>query len=153
MESREPFQLNLPLERRALVLIVEDDHDTQTVLSHFLSINEYDVLCAGTGREALTIIENEPNLDIILLDVFVPGIGGIEVLSRAKRFDPYLNIIMMTALGDREIAHRALELGAFDCLLKPLDLTQLEATLIASLSHSEYRKQSWWKRLILDPAA
>jgi len=51
------------------------------------------------------------------------------------------------------IAQQALRLGAFDCLPKPLDLPQLEATVVACLSHNEYRKRSWWKRLIADPAA
>jgi two-component system response regulator (stage 0 sporulation protein F) len=135
------------------LLIVEDDEDTRMVLTHYFSIRGYDVVGACTGRQALQIAKSDPLLDIVLLDVFVPEVGGMEVLHQLKGMKPDVGVVMMTALGDREIARHALQLGAFDCLLKPLDLQQVEASIVASQSHTEYQQKSWWKRLIADPAA
>ncbi|MBI4471159.1 MAG: response regulator [Acidobacteria bacterium] len=153
MESQQPFQLTLPLERRARLLIVEDDDDTRTLLSQFFLTKGYGVVEAQNGRQALDLAKRDHELDIVLLDVFVPEVGGIEVLWQVRYIAPQAGVILMTALGDRMIAQHALRLGAFDCLQKPLDLAQLEATVVACLGHSEYRKQSWWRRLIADPAA
>jgi DNA-binding NtrC family response regulator len=153
MESGNPFQLNLPLEGSTRLMIVEDDEDTRAVLSHYFSIRGYDVIAVRTGRQALDLVEGDPTIEVVLLDVFVPEVGGMEVLHQLKDMKPEVSVVMMTALGDREIAHHALRLGAFDCLMKPLDLPQLESTVVACQSHAEYQKQSWWKRLIADPAA
>ena len=153
MESKEPFLLNLQLEERSRLLIVEDDDGTRAVLTHFFSIRGYEVVSAVTGREALNIVERDPKLDIVLLDVYVPEVGGLEVLRQIKRMNPGLAVVLMTALRDDEIVQHGVHLGAFDCLLKPLDLLQLEATVAATRLHSEYQRQSWWRRFITGPAA
>ena len=88
-------------------------------------------------------MENAP-----LLDVFIPDIGGMEVLTEINELSSPPGVILLTALADREIAQDALRLGAFDYILKPADLNQLESIVVACLGHNEYRKRSWWRRLV-----
>jgi DNA-binding NtrC family response regulator len=71
----------------------------------------------------------------------------MEVLRKIMASDPHPSVIMMTAVADREIARQALKIGAFDYILKPFDFAAIEASVTACLSHSEYQKQPWWKRL------
>jgi DNA-binding NtrC family response regulator len=82
-----------------------------------------------------------------LLDVSMPVMGGMEVLREVMNLDPHPNVIMMTAVTDREIARQAMKIGAFDYIVKPFDFRVIEASITACLSHIEYSKQPWWKRL------
>jgi len=84
----------------------------------------------------------------VLLDLRLPGRGGMEVLREIHKKNPRTGVIMLSGLADREIARQAIKLGAFDYLTKPPDFPALQSTLIACLSHSEYQAQSWWKKLL-----
>ena len=129
------------------VLIVDDEDGIRNVLAEFLGGHGYAVSMAKNGREAIERLENESLIKIILLDVNMPQMGGMELLSEVMRHDPHPNVIMMTAVADREIARQALKTGAFDYILRPFDFAAIEASITACLSHSEYQKQPWWKRL------
>lgn len=148
VESRDPHQLDLPFSDRVKLLVVEDDPDTRDLLAFFFSERGYSVFSAQSGKQALDIISENPDLAIVLLDIFIPGAGGMEVLSEIRHRTPRPGVILLTALADREIAQDALNLGAFDYILKPFDLLRLESSVLACLAHNEYQKQSWWKRLI-----
>ena len=101
------------------ILIVDDDPDMLTVLRWALS-PVADLLEAGEGRGALRLIEEErPRL--ILLDVAMPGMSGIEVLRRARELDPTAIIIMLTGLCDIAVAKEALDCGARAYVSKPFD--------------------------------
>ena len=135
-------------EEPALILIVDDDKDTLEVLSHVLDAWGFAALTAATGAETLEKLQKNPRIVLILLDLRLPDRGGMELLKEAKEMRPGINVIMMSALADREIARQAIQIGAFDYLAKPIELASLKSEIIASLSHAEYQKQSWWKRLI-----
>ena len=147
MEARSPLQLDLEFAEIPKILIVDDDRDTLDMLSIFFSTHGYSVSTAQTGRLALDILKASPDFDVVLLDVFIPDVGGMEVLTEINKLSTPPGVILLTALADREIAQDALRLGAFDYILKPSDLAQLESTVVACLGHNEYRRQSWWKRL------
>lgn len=101
------------------ILIVDDDPDMLTVLRWALS-PVGDILEACEGRGALRLVETErPRL--ILLDVAMPGMSGIEVLRRARELDPTAIIVMLTGLCDIEIAKEALDCGARAYVTKPFD--------------------------------
>ena len=134
-------------DERLAVMIVDDEDGIRNVLSEFLSGRGYAVSTAKNGREALDRLEKDASIKIILLDVNMPQMGGMELLSEVMRHDQHPNVIMMTAVADREIARQALKTGAFDYILKPFDFAAIEASIAACLSHSEYQKQPWWKRL------
>src|SRR5581483_3981354 len=80
MESTDPIQLDLPLIYSAKVLVVDDDAETRDLLRVFFSANNYDVVTAGDGKEALAILAADSTIDIVILDVFIPTVGGMEVL-------------------------------------------------------------------------
>lgn len=134
-------------EDRIGVLIVDDEEEIRTVLTEFLSGRGYSVSAARNGQEGLERVAGDPLIRIVLLDVSMPVIGGMDVLSRIMSHDPHPNVIMLTAVADREIARQALRIGAFDYILKPFNFAAIEAGITACLSHSEYQKQPWWKRL------
>lgn len=132
---------------------MEDYADTREMLALFFSSEGYDVVTVQNGKEALDAIEQDPTFDIVLLDVFIPKVGGMEVLKEIHDRMPKLSVIMLTALADKEIAQDALRLGAFDYILKPFDLGQVESSVVACLGHREYQQQSWWKKFVSRPAA
>ena len=112
----------------ARVLVVDDDLATVELLQEFLSTKGYEVLTASDGAEALRTVKAErPHL--LLLDVMMPKMDGLEVLRQVRAIDPTVGVIMVTGLTEEAIGRQAMELGAFDYIVKPLDLPYLERSL------------------------
>jgi len=132
---------------RASILIVDDEVDIQTVLAEFLKPRGYKISFAKNGLEALERNQQDPSIEIVMLDVSMPLMGGMEALNQIMGRDPHPNVIMLTALADREIARQAMKMGAFDYILKPFDFAAIENSIAACLSYSEYQRRPWWKRL------
>ena len=110
------------------VLVVDDEPDAVELLQEFLTAKGYEVLTAGDGEEALRKVKRErPHL--ILLDVRMPKMNGLEVLRQVRQIDKEVGVIMVTAVNEEETGRQALELGAFDYIVKPLDLEYLERSL------------------------
>ncbi|MEJ2717115.1 MAG: sigma-54 dependent transcriptional regulator [Deltaproteobacteria bacterium] len=108
------------------ILIVDDEKDFRDILFHLLRMEGFSPLVAHEGERALEMVKlGMP--DLVLLDVRMPGMDGMEVLKRAKRINPDLPIIMVTAYGGVDGAIRAIKLGAEDYLTKPLDNNELMA--------------------------
>jgi DNA-binding NtrC family response regulator len=142
-----PVQLQFSFTEPVKLLVVEDDIDTRDMLAVYFSGQGYAVVTARSGREALEAIERHLDLEVVLLDLVIPDIGGMEILSEINRLTDPPSVILLTGLADKEIAHDALRLGAFDCILKPYNLSQVESSVVACLAHREYLKQSWWQRI------
>ena len=146
VESEDVRQIPLPFDDEGVKLLVVDDHaDTRDILEMYFSSHGYEVITANTGQEALEAIERDDDLDIVLLDVFLPAVGGMELLTEISRRKPRPSVILLTGLADKEVARDAMRLGAFDYILKPFNLAQVEASVIACAAHREYSKRSWWK--------
>lgn len=111
------------------ILVVDDEDDVRLFLQDFLSERDLNVLSAATGEEALEIVEREQP-DIVLLDLMMPGMDGIECLEKIKKMYPNTNIIMITALNDEVRVARARKLGAHNYILKPFSLGYLETELM-----------------------
>jgi two-component system, NtrC family, response regulator AtoC len=110
------------------VLVVDDEPDAVELLQEFLTSKGYDVITAGDGEEALRKVKAErPHL--ILLDVRMPKMNGLEVLRQVRQIDKEVGVIMVTAVNEEETGRQSLELGAFDYIVKPLDLEYLERSL------------------------
>ncbi len=110
------------------VLVVDDEPDAVELLQEFLTSKGYEVITAQGGEEALrSVKEDRPHL--ILLDVRMPKMNGLEVLKRVKEIDREVGVIMVTAVNEEETGRQALSLGAFDYITKPLDLKYLERSL------------------------
>ena len=111
-----------------LVLIVDDEPRIRELLRDFLAAKEYQVIEAATGGQGLKRLREErPHL--VLLDINMPDMSGLEVLREAKAIDPAVGVIMVTGVHDEEIGRQAMRDGAFDYITKPLDLQYLEKSL------------------------
>jgi CheY-like chemotaxis protein len=110
------------------VLVVDDEPDAVYLLREFLEAKGYEVLTASDGEEALQKVKEE-RPHVILLDVRMPGMNGLEVLKRVREIDHEVGVIMVTAVNEEETGRQALQLGAFDYITKPLDFTYLERSL------------------------
>lgn len=133
------------------ILIVDDETEILDILAELLGRCGYPVVTARSGPEALEIIDHDPGIGLVLLDVILPLMGGIETLKELKRRHRHLNVIMMSAMADAEIAHHAVELGAFDFILKPIDQQELEERIIACIASGEFHQVRWWKRFGATP--
>ena len=110
------------------VLVVDDELDARELLQAFLVAKGYAVVTASDGEEALQKVKEErPHL--ILLDVRLPKLNGLEVLKHVREIDQEVGVIMITAVKEEDTGRQALQLGAFDYITKPLDLTYLERSL------------------------
>lgn len=106
------------------VLLVDDEQDFLTTLVKRLKKRNLDVISASGGVEALRMVaENE--LDVIVLDVKMPDMNGIDTLREIKKIQPAAEVIMLTGHADVEVAIEGMELGAFDYLMKPADIDEL----------------------------
>lgn len=112
------------MDEKRKVLIVDDDRDIVTIVSTILSGRGWDIKAAYNGREALeAVTASKP--DIILLDIMMPEMNGIEVLKRIKKIDTDARIIMITAFGDVESYLDSMELGAYEYINKPFETDEL----------------------------
>ncbi len=106
------------------ILVVDDEESICQSLKAILSDEGYQVLVAGSGEEAVKIIEEEmPQL--VLLDIWLPGMDGLETLKAIKEINPQIMVIIMSGHGTIETAVRATKLGAFDFIEKPLSLDKI----------------------------
>ena len=137
----------LSIGQKGRILIVDDEPDIRALVSTFLTQRGYTCISAASGFDALELLPQDVSQMVLLVDIMMPQMGGLELLKHVKSRHPRLTVIVMTAVCDREIARRALELGAFDYLIKPMDLEALEGSIVVALSHDEYQRKPWWKRL------
>ncbi len=106
------------------VLLVDDETTFLETLAKRLSRRGLSVRTAGSGKEALEALRAEP-ADVILLDVKMPGMDGMDTLSLIKRDHPGAEVIMLTGHANVDAAMRGMEEGAFDYLMKPADIDDL----------------------------
>ncbi len=124
---------------RYKILIVDDDKLLQNSLDTILS-EKYDTLIAGSGEEALRLIPSH-DIDLVLLDIRLPGINGIETLSRIRQLNGKAVVIMMTAYEDVKSVISSMKLGAFDYLVKPLDIEELDLIIERSLETLKLKRE------------
>ncbi|MBF0484079.1 MAG: response regulator [Candidatus Omnitrophica bacterium] len=117
------------------ILVVDDNEDLRKELKDFLE--DYDVLEAASGEAALVILRRANDLGLIILDVMMPGISGIDVLQEIRRTDPNLGVIILTGHSSKDVAIDALKAHADDYIEKPINIKKLQDAverLIASKS-------------------
>ena len=119
------------------MLIVEDEVDINDCLQHFFSTKGFSVATAFSGEEAVEKLHDEQP-EIVLLDVMLPGLSGIEVLKKIREVYPQAKVIMVTALNHDEIREQASRFGASAYVTKPFDFsdeTWLPAFTTTSSKH------------------
>lgn len=106
------------------VLLVDDEEEFVTTLAERLQLRGIQVQTATDGESALRLVEDDPP-QVVALDVLMPGIGGFEVLQRIKSQNPEIPVILLTGRGSTKDGIEGMRLGAFDYLMKPLDIDEL----------------------------
>jgi DNA-binding response OmpR family regulator len=118
------------------VLVVDDEPEVRHFLEDFLSLRGYDVVLAETGMDALAALDAQKP-DLVLLDVAMPVMDGVETLNRIVAGSPLVRVIMITANADIMLTSRLLALGAVDYIPKPFDMDYLEQAVSIQLAASQ----------------
>ncbi|MBF0477072.1 MAG: sigma-54-dependent Fis family transcriptional regulator [Deltaproteobacteria bacterium] len=123
------------------ILVVDDEVNIVKSLEGILTDEGYDVICAHSGKEALTLLEEEAP-DLALLDIWMPGIDGLETLTRIKQDHPYIQVVMISGHGNIETAVKAIKLGAYDFIEKPLSLDKILLTINNALKYHRLEEEN-----------
>ena len=115
------------------ILIVDDEVEITEILADLLS-EDYECLKAGSAEDALARLQDE-NFQLVISDITMPGMSGLDMIPHAKEISPETVVVMISGMQTVESAIGALRLGAFDYLMKPFDLRQVEAVVKRALEH------------------
>ena len=124
------------------LLLVDDEEEFVTTLAERLEIRDLDVTTLLSGEEAADLVE-EQDFDVVVLDVLMPGKDGIETLREIKSVKPLTEVIMLTGHATVETAIEGMKLGAFDYLIKPVDLKDL----VEKIGRAHRRKEEQEERI------
>jgi DNA-binding NtrC family response regulator len=141
------------------ILVVDDEYLIRWSLQNNLKEENYDVDVAESGKEALVKIKGKDQPDLVLLDVNMPDMNGLEVLEQVKKYDSNIIIIMITAASDVDTAVKAIKLGAYHYLSKPFNLDEVKLIVNKSLEkvslerelqyiHDQQSKQFGFHRIV-----
>jgi two-component system, NtrC family, response regulator len=122
------------------ILVVDDERAMQLALRGLLTKEGYTVETASTGEEAVRKIEGG-DFHLVITDLSLTGMGGMEVLARARAFDPDLAVVMITAYGSEKIAVEAMKAGAADYIPKPFDNDEMRVLVLKVMEHSLLRRE------------
>jgi len=123
------------------ILVIEDDDTVRDVLNSFLGGKGFEVLLAQSGEEGLDVLRSE-KFDLIMTDLVMPGISGMDVLKEVIGSKISIPVIVMTAFGTVQTAVEAMRIGAFDYVTKPFNLDELTLVLEKALSVSKLQKEN-----------
>ncbi len=128
-------------ERPPRILVVDDERSMRELLAIVLRREGYEVLLAENGRTALGVLEREP-VDLLISDIKMPDMSGVEVLRAAKKIDPDILGIMITAFASTDTAVEAMRLGACDYLSKPFDIDLLKMKVREKIENRQLRQEN-----------
>jgi len=124
------------------VLIVDDEERFRTTLAKMLTAQGLTVATAASGPEGLETLRSQP-VDVILLDIRMPKMGGIETLTEIKKINPQVEVIILTGHASVDAAMEIMKLGGYDYLLKPCPLDEL----LLKIDNAFEKKQEREKRM------
>ncbi|MEN6439606.1 MAG: response regulator [Syntrophobacter sp.] len=122
------------------VLLVDDEVPFVEAMTRRLARRNLKVLTAFTGMEALDTLQAQQTVDVVILDVKMPDMDGIDTLREIKKAHPLVEVIMLTGHATVESGIEGMKLGAFDYLMKPCDINQL----MAKIQEAKARRDQRW---------
>ena len=128
----------------ANVLLVDDEAEFVETFSERLELRDLEISKAFNGEEALQVLETNRNIELVILDVKMPGMDGIETLAEIKKRYPLVEVIMLSGHADVESAIDGMKQGAFDYLMKPCDIDQM----IAKVTEAAAKKRQHEEKII-----
>ena len=128
----------------ANVLLVDDEAEFVETFSKRLAMRNLEIFKAFSGEEALQVLETNQNIEIVILDVKMPGMDGIKTLAEIKKKFPLVEVIMLSGHADVESAIDGMKQGAFDYLMKPCDMEQI----IAKVTEAVAKKRQHEEKII-----
>ena len=123
------------------IIIVDDEIAVCDLLEDFLTLKGYEVFTASDGYTAINKVK-EVCPHLVLLDIVMPGISGIQLLKEIKKLNPKTEVIMITAVPDQGIITESIDLGAYDCIRKPMDLKHVESFVRIAIKNSKRSQNS-----------
>ncbi|MFN2514864.1 MAG: HD domain-containing phosphohydrolase [Pyrinomonadaceae bacterium] len=120
---------------RSRILIVDDEPEITAILSDLFAANYYST-SAASAEEALELLAKN-NYELVVSDITMPGMSGLEMIPHVRKISPHAVVVMISGMQTVESAIDALRLGAFDYVMKPFDLRQVEAVVKRALEHQE----------------
>ncbi|MGE5813942.1 MAG: response regulator, partial [Acidobacteriota bacterium] len=124
---------------RPVLLVVDDDAQVLELIRRFATGEGFETLACQGGVEALARIRDQ-HVDLALVDLRMPDVGGLDVISRVREADPHCHIILMSGHATIDTAVEAVKRGAIDCLSKPLDFARLRQAFAAAREEAERRR-------------
>ncbi len=128
----------------ATILLVDDEVPFVETMTKRLVKRELEVIPAYDGPAALARLEENPRIEVVILDVKMPGMDGIETLSEIKKRHPLVEVVMLTGHATVESAIEGMKKGAFDYLMKPCDIE----VLVAKVTEAAARKRKQEEKII-----
>ena len=122
------------MDSRTKILVVDDEPTICSMMNVFLTQIGYEVRTVNSGDDAITAFDNDPP-DMVLLDISMPGMRGIDVLQLMKNRKANCGIIMLSAYGDDQTIQEAMDMGAYCNIQKPMELMDLKQRLVELHQH------------------
>ena len=122
------------------ILIVDDEDAQRSILKGYLEKKGYKIYSASSGTEGIKAVQNNL-IDIVLSDFKMPDKTGLEVLEEVKKINPEISFVILTAYGTIEDAVKAMRLGAFDYISKPVDLDELDLMIERIIEHNNLKSE------------
>jgi len=121
------------MTEKVRILVVDDDESIRKYIAKLLSQSGYDVVTASTGKDALNELRSKQEVSLVILDILMPEMDGLETLTEIKKISKDMPVLMLSALGQTNIIVKAMKAGATDYLVKPFEEEELELAISRSL--------------------
>jgi DNA-binding NtrC family response regulator len=131
------------------ILVVDDDESLRTITQLQLEEAGYEVLTSSNGNDALTVIDEEGPA-LVITDLKMPGLSGLEVLTKVRESYPHTTVLMITAFGTVQTAVEAMKAGAYDYITKPIDYEELVLVVNRAMEHHQLLEEVRSLRVSLD---
>jgi len=128
------------------ILVVDDEADLELLVRHRfrqqIRQKEYEFVFAHDGQAALDLLRNDPAIEVVLTDINMPGMDGLTLLARIRESNRFLHPVIVSAYGDLANIRTAMNRGAIDFLIKPIDFNDFEITLVKTIQHSRAGREA-----------
>jgi DNA-binding NtrC family response regulator len=125
----------------ANVLLVDDEVSFVETFSERLELRDFEISKAFSGEEALAVLDENKNIEVVILDVKMPGKDGIETLVEIKRKNPLVEVMMLSGHADVASAIDGMKQGAFDYLMKPVDMDQITTKVTEAVAKKRQHEE------------